>query len=310
MTPRHLLDLEDIPAEELRKILTKSVEFKADFKAGDFSKPEHRLLERRYVALLFEWPATRTRLHLETATRDLGGDAIAFYARDMPLSRGESIGDTAKVLSRHCAIILHRTGDHQRLLEMAANSTVPVINGCTSYSHPFRILVEVMSYEEERQSIEGRTITYIGDCRVNYATSWIHGAVKFGAKLRMACPPELAPRKEVLEWAERSGGDIKVYHDKFAAAEGADYLLTDIWVPFGQDNREERVRMLEPFRIDASVMKVAKPDALFMHPLAANRGDEVTDEVLDGPQSITWTGGIENKRHLLKALFMWLERRI
>ena len=305
MTPKHFLDLKDISASDLRWIIDKAVEFKGHFTRGDAALPSGPFLTGRYVSLVFEWPATRTRLHFETATRDLGGTAIPFYANNMPISRGETMGDTARVLSRHSDIIMLRTGDHRRLVEMAENSTSPVINGCTNYSHPFRILVEIMTYEENRGPIEGKTVVFLGDCRMNQSRSWIHGAAKLGAKLRMASPPEFAPEAEELEWARAQGAAVEVFDDAHAAVDGADYICTDIWMPFGSENREERLKLLGPFQVNSELMKRAKPDAIFMHPLAASRGDEVTDEVIDGPQSVVWTGGIENKRHLLKGLFLW-----
>jgi ornithine carbamoyltransferase len=305
MHPRHFLNLREVDGDVLRLIVDKAVEFKRHFEKGDAAGPAGRFLDGRYVSLLFEWPATRTRLHFETATRDLGGTVIAFFAHDMPISRGETIGDTARVLSRHSDIIMLRTSDHERLKEMAAHSESPVINGCTAFSHPFRILVEIMTYEENRGPIAGKTCVFLGDCKMNQARSWIHGAVKFGCSLRMACPPEFAPDSEEIKWARAQGADVSVVHDARAATEGADYVCTDIWVPLGQSNKEERRKVLGPYQVNSRLMALAKPDAIFMHPLAASRGDEVTNEVIDGPQSVVWTGGIENKRHLLKALFMW-----
>lgn len=305
MHPRHLVDLADLDPALLRRLIDHAKEFKADFVQGLPAGRAGPFLRGKYVTMVFEWPATRTKLHAEIATCDLGGTPLCFYGRDMPTSRGETIGDTTRVLSRHSDIILYRTGDHRRLLEMAEHSECPVINGCTDYSHPFRPLVEIMTYEEHRGSLAGRKVAFVGDCRMNQARSWVHAAVKFGASIVMICPDELAPDPAVLDWARAAGGDVTVSNRPEAAIEGADYVCTDIWVPMGHEDRARRLKLLEGFCIDSRMMALAAPNAVFMHPLAASRGDEVTSEVLDGPQSLVWQGGIENKRHLLKSIFAW-----
>lgn len=305
MKPRHFLDLEDIESTELRSIIEQANRFKAHFQRGHPDQPSGPFLKNRYVAMILEWPATRTKLHCEVATGDLGGTALTFYGRDMPTARGESIGDTARILSRHCDLILYRTGDHTRLLEMSRNATCPVINGMTDYSHPFRILVEIMTFEENRGTIAGKNVAFLGDCRQNQAFSWIHGSVKFGFHLTMACPPELSPRASALEWAERHERPVRITRSPEEAVQDADYVCTDIWYPMGHEDRERRRNLLSPFQVNTRLMSLARSQALFMHPLAANRGEEVTDDVIDGPQSVVWQGGIENKRHLLKSIFMW-----
>jgi ornithine carbamoyltransferase len=300
---RHFLDLDRFRGDELRWLLDRSAAFKRDWINGDTSHPDHRLLVGKMVALIFEWPATRTRLHFEVAARDLGGGVISFNAQDMQLSRGESLGDTARTLSRHAHIILLRTDRHEKLLEFARHSDVPVINGCTNYSHPFRVLVDLMTFEENRGPITGRKVTFLGNCAQNHATSLMHAATRLGFPLCLACPPGADPRPEVLAWAEANGGDVCVERDSIKAVKDCAFVCTDTWMPMGTPNAEERRRAFLPYQVNAALMAAAAPDVLFMHPLPAFRGNEVTDEVIDGPQSAVWEGGIENKRHLLKAIF-------
>lgn len=304
---RHFLDLDRFDTATLRWILDRAVAFKRDWERGDTSHPDHRLMVGKTVVLIFEWPATRTRLHFENATWDLGGHVVSFNVQDMQLSRGESVADTARTVSRNAHIIMIRTSRHETLLEFARHSDVPVINGCTNYSHPFRVLIDVMTYEENRGPIAGRKVVFLGNCTQNQATSFVHAAVRLGFTLCLSCPEGYEPRPEVMAWAKDAGGDVFVEHDPRKAMEGCDYVDTDTWIPMGTDGQEERRRAFWPYQVNRELMALAKPDALFMHPLPAYRGAEVTDDVIDGPQSVVWQGGIENKRHILKAIFKWFD---
>lgn len=303
---RHFLDLADHSSARIRALLDDALDVRSLIDRAAPSAPTQRLygrfMEGRYVALLFEKPATRTRLHFELVTRDLGGHPIVLTARDMQMSRNETIADTARVLSRHTDLILYRALSHERLCEFAAHSTAPVINGLSDFSHPFRGLVEVMTFERSRGPIGGSTVAWVGDGN-NMATSWIHAAALLDFSLRIACPVGFEPASAVLSWAAQRGADVVVHHEPEPAVQDANCVATDTWISMGQGDEQLRRRAFRPFQVDQRLMGMAKRDAVFLHPLPAYRGEEVASEVIDGPQSLAWEGGIENKRYLLEALF-------
>jgi ornithine carbamoyltransferase len=223
--------------------------------------------------------------------------------QDMQLGRGETLADTARALSRYVDAIMLRTGPHETLTELAANATVPVINGLTCRSHPCQVMADVMTFEELKGPIKGRTIAWIGDAN-NVATSWVHAAARFGCKLRIASPKAFAPSPALLDWARGEGADIEVSEDPLEAARGADCVVTDVWVSMGDHDEKKRMEALRPFQVDGRVMAQAAKDAIFMHCLPAHRGDEVTAEVIDGPQSAVWDEA-ENRLHVQKAILAW-----
>ena len=235
---------------------------------------------------------------------ELGGTSIMLSPADMQIGRGETIADTARVLSRYVDAIVLRTGTHGKLLELAAHATVPVINGLTNLSHPCQVMADVMTFEEKKGSIEGATVAWLGDAN-NVATSWVHGAARFGYALKLGCPEKFKPVPELLSWAKAEGASVKVGHDPHAAAHNADCVVTDVWVSMGDgEDKKKRKSLLKPFQVDRAVMACAKPDAIFMHCLPAHRGDEVTAEVIDGPQSVVWDEA-ENRLHAQKAILAW-----
>ena len=226
----------------------------------------------------------------------------------MQIGRGETIADTARVLSRYVDVIILRTGSHGKLLELAAHATVPVINGLTNLSHPCQVMADVMTFEEKKGSIEGATVAWLGDAN-NVAASWVHGAARFGYALKLGCPEKFKPAPELLAWAKSEGASVKVGHDPHAAARGADCVVTDVWVSMGDgEDKKKRKSLLKPFQVDRAVMACAKPDAIFMHCLPAHRGDEVAPEVIDGPQSVVWDEA-ENRLHVQKAIMHSLMKR-
>ena len=255
------------------------------------------------LAMIFEKPSTRTRVSFEVAMHQLGGSAMVLNPQDMQLGRGETLGDTARVLSRYVDAIMLRTGPHETLDELAAHATVPVINGLTCRSHPCQVMADVMTFEELKGPIKGRTIAWIGDAN-NVATSWVHAAARFGFTLRIASPADFAPSSELLAWARAEGADVVVSEDALSAARGADCIVTDVWVSMGDNDEKKRKSALRPFQVDAALMGAAKGDAIFMHCLPAHRGDEVTGEVIDGPQSAVWDEA-ENRLHVQKAILAW-----
>jgi ornithine carbamoyltransferase len=253
--------------------------------------------------MIFERPSTRTRVSFEVAMRQLGGDVILLTAEEMQLGRGETLADTARVLSRYVDAIMIRTLDADELLELARHATVPVINGLTRRSHPCQVMADVMTFEEHLGPIRGRTVAWSGDAN-NVLTSWMHAAERFDFRLRVASPPELAPKKPLLDWIKSSGAAIRVGSDPEEAVKGADCVVTDTWVSMGDRNGSRRHNLLKRYQVNVRLMARAKPNAIFMHCLPAHRGEEVTDEVIDGPQSVVFDEA-ENRLHAQKGILAW-----
>jgi ornithine carbamoyltransferase len=294
---RHFLDLIDIAPQELRRMIESSRAMKARREQG--RKP----LEGKTLAMIFDKPSTRTRVSFDVAMRQLGGEAIVLTGQEMQLGRGETIADTARVLSRYVDIIMIRTLDHDTLTELARHATVPVINGLTRRSHPCQVLADVMTFEEHRGPIRGKTVAWTGDAN-NVLTSWMHAAERFEFRLRVATPPELAPKRWLTDWIKASGAAIDLGSDPDEAARDSDCLITDTWVSMGDKGGARRHNLLKRYQVNARLMALAKPDALFMHCLPAHRGDEVTDEVIDGPQSVVFDEA-ENRLHAQKGILAW-----
>ncbi len=296
--PRHFLDLRDFDGPALRGMLDAALELKA---AG---RTPPRPLAGRTLAMIFEKPSTRTRVSFEVGMRQLGGDVITLSARDMQAGRGETVADTARVLSRYVDAIMLRTNDAAKLHEMAAHATVPVINGLTDRSHPCQLMADVMTFEQHRGPIAGRVVAWCGPGN-NVACSWIEAAVRFGFTLRIAAPDLLRPPSHMLDWARAQGARIEVTSDPEAAVRGAACVVTDTWVSMSDDPSESRHNLLAPYQVSARLMAQAAPDALFMHCLPAHRGEEVAAEVIDGPQSVVFDGA-ENRLHAQKGILSWV----
>ena len=295
---RHFLDLIDIPAIELRGMIDASRAMKK--KARDrIGLP----LAGKTLAMIFEKESTRTRVSFEVAMQQLGGHAIMLTGKEMQLGRGETIADTARVLSRYVDVIMIRILDHQALAELALYATVPVINGLTRRSHPCQVLADVMTYEEHRGPIRGRTVAWSGDAN-NVLTSWMHAAERFGFRLNVATPPELRPKRWVTEWIRKSGADIVIGSDPEEAVEHADCVVTDTWVSMGDRDGSRRHNLLRRYQVNGGLLARAKPDALFMHCLPAHRGEEVSADVIDGPHSVVFDAA-ENRLHAHKAILVW-----
>ena len=295
MTARHFLDLDQVEAHELRSILDRA----AAFKGGDPARP----MADRTLAMIFEKPSTRTRVSFEVAANQLGGRALVLSARDMQLGRGETIADTARVLSRYVDAIMIRTDHHGKLTELAGHATVPVVNGLTDRSHPCQIVADVMTIEERLGPVHGKTLAWVGDGN-NVLTSLVHAAAGLGFAVNVASPPELAPAPELLEWARERQARVRLTHDPREAVSGADAVFADVWASMGQQDVERRRQLLEPYRVDAPLFDLAKPEAIFLHCLPAHRGEEVTGEVIDGPRSAVFDEA-ENRLHAQKAILEW-----
>jgi len=297
--PKHFLDLDRFTPQELRHILELGKACKSGTAGRD------RPLDGKAVALVFEKPSTRTRVSFEVGIRQLGAEPVVLEPSGTQLGRGETVADTARVLSRYVDAIMLRTTKEEKLLELADYASVPVINGLTDLTHPCQLMADVMTFEEHLGPIGGRVITWSGDGN-NMATSWIHAAARFGFELRLACPEALSPPARVLEWASEEGATVEVFHDAMAAARDADCIVTDAWVSMGDDvnDSERRAGLLRPFAVTSELMAQAKPHAIFMHCLPAHRGEEVMDEVIDGAQSVVWDEA-ENRLHAQKAILLW-----
>jgi ornithine carbamoyltransferase len=302
MGPRHFLDIDAIPQQTLRAILDNAAAMKAQRHWPPLDAPTIR--PGSVLAMIFEQPSTRTRVSFEVAMIELGGTSIMLSRDDMQLGRGETIADTARVLSRYVDGIMLRTGPHENLRELAENASVPVINGLTCRSHPCQVMADVMTFEEKKGPIEGRTVAWLGDAN-NVATSWVHAATRFGFALKLACPKKFKPDPDLIKWAHQEGASVEVGHDPVAAATDADCIVTDVWVSMSDgDDKKKRKNLLKPFQVNSEVMALAKPDAIFMHCLPAHRGDEVTADIIDGPQSVVWDEA-ENRLHAQKAILAW-----
>ena len=299
---RHFLDLDLIDAAALRRIVDMAHAMK---KAGRRPPKELRPkgIEDMTLVMIFEKPSTRTRVSFDVAMRQLGGQTIPLNHADLQTGRGEAPSDTAKVLSRYADAIMLRVNKHETLIEYAANSTVPIVNGLSDLTHPCQILADIQTFEERKGAIKGRKIAWLGDGN-NVAASWMHAAVLFDFELRLACPPQLNPEKRILDWARKSGGRVTLTDDPDEASKGADCVVTDTWVSMGQTDATRRKQMLGPYAVDDGIMKRAGKDAIFMHCLPAYRGHEVSASVIDGPQSVVFDEA-ENRLHAQKAILAW-----
>ncbi len=298
--PRHFLEIMDIDAPTLRHMLDLSEKAKR----GEITdKP----LAGKSVALIFEKPSTRTRVSFEVGIQQLGGHAVVLSSKDMQLGRGETPKDTARVLSRYVDAIMLRTDDVKKIRELAEFATVPVINGLTDVSHPCQIMADVMTFEEHRGPIAGQVVAWTGDGN-NVAQSFIQAAARFGFILRIATPPELAPPAQLIDWARAQGAKIELTSDPEAAVKNARCVVTDTWVSMSDEKPDagtiSRHNLLAPYQLNAALLKKAAPDAVVMHCLPAHRGEEITDEVMDGPQSVVFDEA-ENRLHAQKGVLLW-----
>jgi ornithine carbamoyltransferase len=293
--PRHFLDLDQFDGAALHRILDLGFAYKN----GRRDRP----LAGKTLAMIFEKPSTRTRVSFEVAMRHLGGDTIFLDAADTQLGRGETVADTARVLSRYVDAIMIRTTDSRKLQDLVQHSTVPVINGLTDASHPCQIMADVMTLQEKKGPLASKIVAWSGDGN-NVAASWVHAAVRLGFTLRLACPEELGPPQRLIDWARQEGGRVSLTVEPLEAVAGVDCVVTDTWISMGVEASVNRHNMLAPYRVDEQLMAHAKPDAIFMHCLPAKRGQEVTAGVIDGPQSVVWDEA-ENRLHSQKGILAW-----
>jgi ornithine carbamoyltransferase len=301
---RHFLDLWKLDGADLRTMLEDAKARKAA-RAGwpqgrtDADAPGRE----RTLAMIFEKNSTRTRFSFDAAMRQLGGDVIISNAVDMQLGRGEPIEDTARVLSRMVDAVMIRANVHEEVERFAHWATVPVINGLSDRGHPCQLLADLMTFEEHRGPVAGRTLAWVGDGN-NMCSSFIQAAAKLDFKLNIATPAVFHPDMMDLARAAELQGRIMTTHDPREAVRGADCVITDTWVSMGDTDHDERIEALEPYQVDGRLMDEAAKDAVFLHCLPAHRGEEVTDEVIDGPASLVWDEA-ENRIHAQKSILAW-----
>lgn len=303
---KHFLDLSQIDKKELRSILDEAKRRKKNCSTKDkVVVSEKSSAQDKLLLMIFEKPSTRTRLSFDLAMRQLGGQTIVMNSNDMHLGKGEeSIEDTAKVISSFSDIVMFRTFAHKSLIELSNLLTVPLINGLTDHSHPCQLLSDVLTFEENRGSIKGAKVAWIGDGN-NVTNSAIEAAVQFDFQLNISCPKGYMPSKKTLDWANSKNGNIVIFKDPTKAAKDVDCIMSDKWISMGDKvNVKEKKKALKPYQANKKLMSFAKKDAIFMHVLPAARGEEVTADIIDGKQSVVWQQA-ENRLHGQKAIIDW-----
>ena len=301
---KHFIDLSDFDTATLRGMLEEAKarkEARAGLPRGlpDADAP----LKGRVLALIFDKHSTRTRISFDVGMTQLGGSNIMMSGRDMQLAREETIADTARVLSRYVDAVMIRLLDHDMVRELAENATIPVINGLTRISHPCQVMADVMTFEEKKGPIKGATVAWSGDSN-NVLTSWVHAAGKLGFKMRVASPKELSVRDAVRDWVHAEKADVEFLDDPEKAVAHADCVVSDAWVSMGDEDATKRHNLLAAYQVNSRLMARADKDAIFMHCLPAHRGEEVTNDVIDGPQSVVFDEA-ENRLHAQKAILRW-----
>ena len=301
---KNFINIADIDKKDLRKIIDhaksqKKKRSNLDKSAIDPEKP----LRGKTLIMIFEKPSTRTRLSFELAMKQLGGQLLALNTKESHYGSGnESIHDTAKVLSQYGDIVMMRTHKHEHFLKFSKHLYIPIINGLTNLSHPCQVMSDIMTFEELKGSITNKKIAWLGDGN-NIVHSLIESAAKFNFELAIACPKKFSPDKKIVKWAKKNNEKILITKDPVEAANLADCIMTDKWISMG-DKGNKKKKLLKPYQVNKKIMKMAKEDAIFMHCLPANRGEEVTDEVMDGKQSFVWLEAL-NRIHIQKSIIQW-----
>lgn len=299
---RHFIDISDLSPAEFRDILNSAARMKKRRRTAEAAKD--RPLAGKKIAMVFEQPSMRTRISFDVGIRELGGEPLMITGREIELGERESIADTARVMSRYVDAIMIRMLDHDQLKELAEHATVPVINGLTKRSHPCQVAADILTFEERIGALDGRTVAWTGDAN-NVLASWVHAATKIPFRMKIATPAELAPRADLIDEARKLGADLELTEDPEAAVKGADCVITDCWVSMGDKDEGRRQNLLRRYQVDERLMAGAAKDAIFMHCLPATRGEEVTDAVMDGPQSAVFDEA-ENRLHAQKAVLAWV----
>jgi len=301
MAPKHFLEISQFDTTTLTDILNSAQDMK-DARIGQTKgtvEPDQPL-KGKVLAMIFEKPSTRTRVSFDVGMRQLGGETLVLSSADMQLGRGETIADTARVLSRFVDGIMIRTDSNDKLVQLAQYADIPVINGLTDDSHPCQIMADMQTLREKKGDLADLKIAWLGDFN-NVTTSFIHAAGRFGFKLDIAFPENVVPIADALNWAQQNNAKISLGHDALEAVREADCVVTDTWISMGDDENQNLHNQFQPFQVNAPLMAKARDDAIFMHCLPAHRNEEVTDEVIDGPQSVVFDEA-ENRLHAQKAI--------
>ena len=304
---KNFLNISDLSSQELRKIIEEAKIRKS--KRKDLNKsaadPDHPF-EGKSMIMIFEKPSTRTRISFDIATKQLGGSSIILNPDGIHYGKGdESIKDTARVFSEYADIVMIRTSSDKNLRDLAKYSDIPVINGLSELSHPCQVMSDILTFEETKGNIKGKTIAWLGDGNNNMCNSFIEAAVKFGFKLNIGCPDKYKPSKNIMLWAKKNKANISIVKNPVDAAKNADCIMTDKWISMNDKvNKNKKKKTLKGYQVNKKLMKFAKSDAVFMHCLPVSRGDEVTDEIIDGKQSVVWTQAL-NRVHAQKSIINW-----
>ena len=302
--PKHFLDIADLDGVTLKMLIAEARRRK-DARKGlskgvvDADAP----LAGRVLAMIFDKQSTRTRISFDVGMRQLGGTTIMLAGSEMQLAREETIADTARAISRYVDAVMIRLLDHEMVRDLADNATIPVINGLTKLSHPCQVMADVMTFEERFGSIKGKTIAWTGDAN-NVLTSWVHAAARLEFTLKVATPAELSPSQSLRDWVKGASADVQFGDDPEKAVKNAQCVIADTWISMGDEDATKRHNMLKRYQVNERLMSYAAKDAIFMHCLPAHRGQEVTDEVIDGPQSVVFDEA-ENRLHAQKAILLW-----
>jgi ornithine carbamoyltransferase len=304
---KNFLNISDLSSQDLRIIIEEAKKRKSKRKdlnksAADFDQP----FSGKSMVMIFERPSTRTRISFDIATKQLGGSSIILNPDVIHYGKGdESIKDTAKVLSEYADIIMMRTSLHKNLLEFAKYSEIPVINGLSEQSHPCQIMSDIFTFEEAKGNIKGKTIAWLGDGNNNMSNSFIEAAAKFDFKLNIGCPDKYKPSKNIMLWAKKNKANITITKNPTEAVKNVDCVMTDKWVSMNDRvDKKKKKKVLKNFQVNKKIMKLAKPDAIFMHCLPVERGEEATNEIVDGKQSVVWTQAL-NRVHTQKSIINW-----
>ena len=303
---KNFINISDIEKKELRGILDDAKlqkQKRSGLKKSDID-PD-RPLSGRVLIMIFEKPSTRTRISFELAMKQLGGELLVLDPKASHYGSGnENTSDTAKILSQYGDIIMMRAQEHKDFLEFAKHLSIPIINGLTNLSHPCQIMSDIMTFEELKGTITNKKITWLGDGN-NIVYSLIEAAIQFNFQLSIACPKKFEPNKKIVKWAKAKKGKILITNDPAKAANQADCIMTDKWISMGDNvDKKKKKKILRPYQVNKKIMKLAKGDAIFMHCLPANRGEEVTDEIMDGKQSVIWLEAL-NRIHIQKSIIRW-----
>jgi ornithine carbamoyltransferase len=303
---KNFINISDIPKNELRFILEnaksrKNKRLELSKNTVDLDTP----LDGKILVMIFERPSTRTRISFDLAVKQLGGKSVTLNPEEIHYGSGnESLHDTAKILSQYADIVMLRTNAHKKVLDFSKYLNIPIINGLTNLNHPCQIMSDIMTFEELKGPIKNKKIAWLGDGN-NIVYSLIEASVQFEFELSIACPKKYAPNKQILNWAKKNNSKIFITQDALAAAKGADCIMTDKWISMSdKSNKNIKQRALKPYQVNKKIMKVAKTDSIFMHCLPANRGKEVTNEIIDGQQSAVWLEAL-NRIHIQKSIIEW-----